>query len=106
MARRIRGQGDPELQQVVDALAGYESRHPRADIEAYRQSNVSIRLRVIDPDFAGVSRADRHDLLWDQFESLPEEIQSQISVLLPLTPEEARVSFANQEFDNPIPSRL
>lgn len=37
---------------------------------------------------------------------LSEDQQSEISLLLLLTPEEAEISFANDEFDNPIPSQL
>jgi stress-induced morphogen len=76
------------------------------EIEVYRQNSVSLRVRIVDPDFAGVSRADRHEIVWRYLEKLPESVQSQVSLLLALTPDETKVSFANYEFDHPIPSSL
>ncbi|MFO7901661.1 MAG: hypothetical protein ACQESR_30210 [Planctomycetota bacterium] len=97
---------DECLQAVADALARYEQQHPNAEIEVYRQNSASIRARIVDPDFAGVSKADRHDAIWAFVEDLPEDQQAEISVLLLLTPGELKTSFANLEFDDPIPSRL
>jgi hypothetical protein len=83
-----------------------EDQHPRAQIEAYRQNSVSIRVRIIDPDFAGISRAERHEIVWRFLETLSDDVQSQMSLLILLTPEELPTSIANLEFDNPIPSSL
>jgi hypothetical protein len=74
--------------------------------KAYRQNPFSLRARIIDPDFAGVGLAERHDAVWRLLEGLPEESQSQMSVLLLLTPEETAQSMANLEFDHPTPSDL
>jgi hypothetical protein len=63
-------------------------------------------VRILDPDFKGMDKAERHDAIWDRFNDLDEEIQSDVSLLLLLTPEEARTSFANMEFDHPVSSRL
>jgi stress-induced morphogen len=104
MAGKVRGTTDDTLDQVLRALGPYESQHPKADVEVYRQNSASIRVRIVDPDFSGISRADRHDAVWRFLERLPEEAQSQISLLLLLTPEETKLSFANVEFDNPAPS--
>ncbi|HJT31010.1 MAG TPA: hypothetical protein VJ783_03005 [Pirellulales bacterium] len=60
----------------------------------------------MDRDFSGQGRAEREDDLWAIIEKLPEEVVSEISLLLLLTPDEAKKSFANMEFDNPVPSRL
>jgi stress-induced morphogen len=106
MKIRIRGQSDSSLDRVVAALSKYQDQHPDAEIEVYRQNSVSLRVRIVDPDFSGISRADRHDIVWGVLEELPEEIQSQVSLLLLLTPEEIGKSFANTEFENPIPSSL
>jgi hypothetical protein len=97
---------DPILRQIVEALKEYDKAHPAAQIETYRQNAVSVRIRVIDPDFAGLGRAEREEELWTLFNRLPEDVVAEISLLLLLTPEEAKSSFANMEFDNPIPSRL
>ena len=106
MATSLRGQGDGAVEQVVDALRVYENQHPGARIEVYRQNSVSIRVRIVDPDFSAVSRADRHEIIWRFLETLPESVQSQVSLLLALTPDETTMSFANFEFDHPIPSNL
>jgi hypothetical protein len=37
---------------------------------------------------------------------LPEEVVAEITVLLLLTPDEAKKSVGNVDFENPIPSRL
>jgi hypothetical protein len=102
----IRGERDDSVEQVAEALRGYESEHPSARIELYRYSPVSIRVRVLDSDFVGIDRTERHDILWESLEGLDESIQSQVSLLLALTPEEAPRSFASVEFDDPVPSRL
>ena len=90
----------------MKVMAKYESQHPRAEFEGYRQNSVSIRIRIVDPDFAGVSRTDRHNAVWRVLDELPEEIQSHLSTILLLTPDEKKKSFANSEFDDPIPSKL
>lgn len=97
---------DDGLQAIADALGQYERQHPNAQVEVYRQNSVSVRVRIVDTDFAGVSKADRHDTVWAFLQDLPEEQQAEVSVLLLLTPDEVKMSFANYEFGNPIPSRL
>lgn len=101
-----RGKSDGSIEQVAQALGGYDRQHPGAQIEVYRQNSVSIRVRIVDRDFAGTSRADRHEIVWRFLEELPETVQSQVSLLLALTPDETKMSFANFEFDHPIPSSL
>ena len=98
--------GDESVGQVVAALDVYRNRHPAAQVDVKRQNSVSIRARIIDPDFAGMSRAARHEAIWRFIEPLPEEIQSQMTMLLLLTTEEKAMSLANLEFENPIPSNL
>jgi hypothetical protein len=97
MARRDRSiKPDVQVQQILDVLTEYERVHPLAQIEGRRQNPVSIRLRIIDPDFQGMDRMSK----------LPEEVFVNITMLLLLTPEEAEHSLASQEFDHPIPSRV
>ena len=93
---------------MVVAFQKYQHEHPDALIQIHRQNSVTIYIRVIDSDFAHANRADRHELLWQFVEGLPEEDQSQISLLLALTPEEAKKSFANLEFEQQasIPSNF
>ncbi|HUY88822.1 MAG TPA: hypothetical protein VMV10_08820 [Pirellulales bacterium] len=97
---------DPIVGQIARRLADYEHEHPPAKAEIYRQNPVSIRIRVIDPRFAGVDRIDREEDIWRHLEALPEEVLADITMLLVLTPAEAEKSFANYEFEHPLPSRL
>lgn len=97
---------DAILKQIVNALAPYDRAHPQAEIEAYRQNSVSVRVRIKDPDFAGKTRVQREEEVWPAFDALPEDVAADLSLLLLLTPEEAETSFASMEFDDPIPSRL
>jgi len=106
MAVKIRGESDEIIHQFVQALERYQAAHPKAKIEIYRQNHVSLRVRIIDPDFKGIAVVDRHDLVWKLFEDLPEEVQWELSVLLLLTPQETKTSFANMEFDHPVASTL
>jgi stress-induced morphogen len=72
----------------------------------YRHDSVSVRIRILDPNFKGKSRSQREEEIWTLLDELPEDVASEISLLLLLTPKEAEDSFASQEFDDPIPSKL
>ncbi len=98
---------DPDVRRILDTLQkDYTRRHPKALVEAYRQNPVSIRIRIVDPEFASLDRAEREKSVWPILDTLPENIRSDISLLLLLTPDERANSFASHEFDHPIPSRL
>lgn len=97
---------DTEVQQVLDVLAEYRRTHLNAQIDACRRNPVSIRIRIIDPDFRGMSWVDREPEVWKLLEKLPEDVFANITMLLLLTPEETKNSFANMEFENPIPSSI
>lgn len=97
---------DTQVQQIRQVLSRYESDHPNAQIEVRRQNSVSIRIRIIDPDFAGLDRVDREPAVWDVLKTLPEEVFTNITMLLLLAPDETEASLANREFEDPIPSRL
>ena len=101
-----RGQNDPILDEFVTALKEYESAHPQAEIDLYRQSRFSVRIRIVDPDFQALSNGRRDDMIWPYLEKLPEETISDLSMLVLLAPEETAKSFANLEFNDPIPSRI
>jgi hypothetical protein len=101
-----RGTSDDVLARITEALRSYEADHPRARIDLYRQNSVSVRVRIIDPDLARLSRPERHQLAWKYLDQVPDEVQSDISTLLLLTPEETKNSFANLEFEDPVPSKL
>ena len=97
---------DAQVQQVRKVLSRYESDHPNAQIDVRRQNSVSIRIRIIDPDFAGLDRVDREPAVWDVLKTLPDEVFTNITMLLLLAPDETEASLANREFEDPIPSRL
>lgn len=73
---------------------------------AYRYNPASIRVRVVDPRFAGLSKGKRFDMVIPHIRELPDETQMDITLLVLLTPDEVRTSTMNMEFENPTPSRL
>lgn len=97
---------DPEIDQIRAVLADYVRDHGKAKIDIQRQNNVSIRIRIIDPDFKGMDRVDRDTALWKFLDHLPDDVISNVTFLLLLTPDETAKSLANMDFENPIPSRL
>ncbi len=99
-------QTDTQVQQVLEALRDYQDAHPAAQVDARRQNSVSVRIRIIDPAFAGQDRVDREPAVWRLLNTLPEDVFSNITMLLLITPAEAEHSLANLEFEDPIPSRL
>ncbi len=99
-------QTDTQIQQILDVLAEYKISHPYAQIHVQRQNNVSLRIRIINPDFEGLNRVDREPPVWNLLRRLPEDTFLNITMLLLLSPKESERSLANIEFDNPIPSRL
>jgi hypothetical protein len=97
---------DVEIEAVRNALRAYQDAHPDAQVDVQRQNNVSIRVRVIDPDFEGLTRGEREPEVWKALEALDDETFQNITMLLLLPPSEVARSFANIEFENPVPSRL
>jgi stress-induced morphogen len=106
MAVEIRGERDDVIRQIEIVLEAYQKDHPLAQITMYRQNSVSVRIRIVDPDFNGMSKADRNDRVWDYLDRLSDNAQADVSVLLLLTPSELPKSFANLEFEDPVPSVL
>jgi stress-induced morphogen len=107
MAIRVpRGNSDAVIEQIKSVLHSYQEDHPAARIDLYRQNPASVRIRIIDPNFAGMSRVDRHARVWKYLDQLPEEDEGDISMLVLLTPDETSRSTANLEFEDPVPSLL
>lgn len=107
MAVNVRTQRpDARLKRIVRALEEYAQAHPDAEIDVYRYDDVSVRVRIIDPAFKGVSRARREDDLWRILDKVPEESVADINVLLLLTPDETKTSIGSLDFDNPLPPLL
>jgi len=78
--------------------------------DAYRYNSASIRVRVVDPRFKGLSREQRDDLVEPVLDSLDESLQADIMNLVLLYPGEVSESFrariANEEFEHPGRSLL
>ncbi len=98
-----------ETRLVVDVLkrAGFDQ------VDAYRYNSASIRLRVIDPRFDGLSIEKRDAMVEPVLEQLPERTQADIMTLLTIAPAELqdtprtfRQCLVNLEFDDPSPSML
>ena len=107
MAKITQGNTDDQVQALKDALEAYEAQYPGADAALYRQNSASIRMRVIDRRFEGMTRSRRHAHVWDFLAArVPEDTLADVSLVLTVAPAELRDSFANFEFERPIPSRL
>jgi hypothetical protein len=97
---------DAAVQQILDVLnKSYAAKHPHARVDAYRHDKYSVRLRIIDPDFRKFAWSERINLIWPMLEKeLPEETLGDIWFYLFLTPEEAKRSATNMEFEDPSPT--
>lgn len=108
MSRRItHGKADAALRAVRQRLDDYQAAYPAAETELYRSNPACIRVRVVDKRFARMPITDRHDHLWDFLRAgLADDVMSQISVLLAVTPAQAKQDNYRLNFDDPIPARL
>ena len=77
-------------------------------VEAYRHSSASIRLRVRDERFRGLSRVDRMEMIEPIIEELPAEIQQDLIFVLPFAVGEEKTEFSqmNRDFEEPRSSRV
>lgn len=87
--------------------AGFEQ------VAAYRYNSASIRVRVIDSRFEGLSAEKRDAMIEPHLEKLPERTQGDIMNLFSFAPSELeqtprtfREFLLNAEFDDPSPSML
>ncbi len=100
----LHGSSDGLIDQIMPALDAYQADHPNARIDLYRQDSVSVRLRVVDPEFEPCSRTARHDQVWQYLDRLPEDVLAEISMLVLVAPDEH--SLANSVFEEPMPTGL
>ncbi len=103
MIQRSRQTAEAE---IADLLKAYEQLQPDAKTKSYRYSSGSIRIRIIDPRFDGLSRIERNDDFWEYMQELSDESHSQISMIVLVAPAEVESSPANYEFEHPSPSTL
>jgi stress-induced morphogen len=103
----VRGATDPIVEAIVAALEAYAADHPASRIDLYRQNNASVRVRIIDPEFEGMSLPDRSRLVWEDYlDSLSDRSHGEITALILLAPKELKRSMSNIEFEDPTPSTL
>lgn len=98
-----------DSRQVEEILrkAGFEQ------VDAYRYNSASIRVRVIDSRFKGLSAEQRDAMVEPFLSNLPERIQADIVRVLTFAPAEIeegskhlRELLFNREFEDPSPSML
>ena len=84
-----------------------------AQVDSYRYNSASVRIRVIDPRFEGLSRDERDGMVEKYIHQLPPETQQDIVTLftfapsdLGKTPASLKEYMFNVEFDDPSPSML
>lgn len=106
MPKKPKKNNDKAVRAIASALVAYQSAHPKAKIDVYRQNSVSVRIRIVDPDFRALDLVDRDSKIWEILHRLPDDVQAEITMVLLLTPAEKKKSFANVEFEDPIPSAL
>jgi hypothetical protein len=107
MAKKKNRHTDDYSSRIEELLADrYKAHHPRAKIKAYRYNPASVRVRILDPDFADKLLFQREEEVWKILKTLPEHVLGDVSMVLLLTPEESRESLANVEFEDPTPSLL
>ncbi len=95
---------DRHVEQVADALREFEKSHEKASCMVYRYNPASIRVRIVDMIFTGRDRSERHDYAMGYLRKLPDDVLTQISLLLCLEPGEP--SFMDLEFNDPSTSML
>jgi len=90
---------------LKEITAGFEA------VDAYRYNSASIRVRVIDKRFEGLTAEKRDAMVEPHLEKLPERTQADIISLftfarseLKQTPKTFREFLMNTEFEVPSPS--
>lgn len=99
----ITGLSDANMMRVNEILTDYERTHPGSLATAYRSNEASIRIRIIDDRFTGLTRSERNTRVWSLLRpQLGDELSQDITVLLLLPTSELRSSIANAVFEAPV----
>jgi hypothetical protein len=101
---KILRQSDAAVEQIAAALGEFEKSHERAECMVYRYNPASIRIRIVDSIFSGRCKSERHDYAMRYLRGLPDDVLSEISILLCLEPGER--SLLDLEFHDPTRSQL
>jgi len=97
-------QPDDAVESVANVLGEFEQTHSSAESYVYRYNPAAIRVKIVDPVFHGRSKGERHDYALRFLDRLPDEVMSQVSVLLCLEPGES--SMLDLEFVDPTRAQL
>lgn len=73
----------------------------RSECYRPREFNLLLRVRITDDRFRGLSRVQREDIIEPLIAELPDEVQSAITMLVLVTPDERKTSLLSLEFDDP-----
>lgn len=104
-ASRDEGRPAPDIAEVFRLLESYSNEHALAEVGVFRRLDDRISVRIIDPDFRGMSRQRRNDGVWDVLNAGPRQLLEKVSVLLLMTPEEAADAHTSAaEFESPTSS--
>jgi len=109
MAQKTLKKQDRDTREIYRVLKSHFPELPDdMDQVIYRYNPASIRIRLVDGAFQGKSFSEREQLIEPLLETLPERIRTNITLLLLLTPKEAKSSddLMNLEFDKPTGSLL
>jgi stress-induced morphogen len=99
MSVEILGNADLVTESFAAILQTYADSHPSAVVLVYRDSPVAVRVRIIDPDFHGKTRSERHKAVWPILYNLDQDKLDELGMLLLITPEEKDGSTVNREFE-------
>jgi stress-induced morphogen len=99
-SKRIRPTAEEQIYKVLS------TEFARKNITVYRYNSAAIRVRVVDARFHGKSIVERENMVFPLIQQLPEDIQSEITIFLPLSPKEAKTSLMNGEFEDSTPAAL
>ena len=102
--KRPKKKQDTSTQAIYDRfLLRFPSLPNKVEQVVYRYNPAAVRVRIIDPVFAGKTFKERELMIQDVLDTLPPGVEDDITVLLLLTPREAKdpKEIMNIEFDAP-----
>lgn len=99
---KLKERFDQHIQAILEVLQPYKEKHPRAEITISELDVLTIRVRIIDPDFENMNWFERDAEVWPLLRKLHDEIYLNLSMVLLLSPSEVETSRANNEFENPV----